>query len=57
MDAAHVLTQAGGEVLGIDTYGDPTENQRIFFVRVRGLDAPAVSTVLRQNGYTVLNIQ
>jgi len=56
-DAAHVLTQAGGEVLGIGTYGDPTEDQRIFFVRVRGLDAPAVSTVLRQNGYTVLDIQ
>ena len=57
IDVAHVLTQAGGEVLGVGTYGDPTENQRIFFVRVRDLDAPAVSTVLRQNGYTVLDIQ
>jgi acetoin utilization protein AcuB len=56
-DAAHVLTQAGGEVLGIGTDGDPTENQRIFFVRVRGIDATAASTVLRTNGYTVLDIQ
>jgi acetoin utilization protein AcuB len=56
-DAAQVLTQAGGEVLGIGTYGEPTENQRTFFVRVRGLDATAASTVLRNNGYTVLQIQ
>jgi acetoin utilization protein AcuB len=56
-DAAQVLTQAGGEVLGVGTYGDPTENQRTFFVRVRGIDATAASTVLGRNGYTVLNIQ
>lgn len=56
-DAAHVLTQAGGEVLGIGTEGEPTEPQRRFFVRVRGLAAIAASTVLRQNGYTVLNTQ
>jgi CBS domain-containing protein len=56
-DAAQVLTQAGGEVLGIGTYGDPTENQRTFFVRVRGIDATAASTVLHHNGYTVLHIQ
>jgi acetoin utilization protein AcuB len=56
-DAAQVLTQAGGEVLGIGTYGDPTENPRTFFVRVRGIDVTAASTVLRNNGYTVLNIQ
>lgn len=52
-----MLTQAGGEVLGIGTEGDPTENQRVFFVRVRGIDATVASTVLRQDGYTVLNTQ
>lgn len=56
-DAAQVLTQAGGEVLGIGTYGDLTENQRVFFVRVRGIDTTTASTVLRNNGYTVLSIQ
>jgi acetoin utilization protein AcuB len=56
-DAAQVLTQAGGEVLGIGTSGEPTENQRTCFVRVRGLDATAASTVLHHNGYTVLQIQ
>ena len=56
-DAAQVLTQAGGEVLGVGTYGDLTENQRVFFVRVRGIDATTASTVLRNNGYTVLHIQ
>jgi acetoin utilization protein AcuB len=57
MEAAQVLTQAGGEVLSMGTYGDLTENQRTGLVRVRGLDASATSTVLRQNGYTVLQIQ
>ena len=56
-DAAQVLTQAGGEVLGIGTEKNPTESQRSFFVRVRGLDATAASTVLSNNGYTVLHIQ
>jgi acetoin utilization protein AcuB len=56
-DAAQVLTQAGGEVLGVGTYGDLTENQRVFFVRVRSIDATTASTVLRNNGYTVLHIQ
>ena len=56
-DAAQVLTQAGGEVLGVGTYGDLTENQRVFFVRVRGIDTTTASTVLRNNGYTVLHIQ
>jgi acetoin utilization protein AcuB len=56
-EAAQVLTQAGGEVLGVGTYGDPTENQRVFFVRVRSIDATTASTVLRNNGYTVLHIQ
>jgi len=56
-DAAQVLTQAGGEVLGIGTYGDLTENQRVFFVRVRGIDATTASTVLHNNGYTVSHIQ
>jgi hypothetical protein len=56
-DAAQALAEAGGEVLGVGTYGDPAENQRIFFVRVRGIDATATSTVLQNKGYTVLNIQ
>lgn len=56
-DAAQILAQAGGEILGIGTYGDPTENQRIFFLRVRGLAPTTASTVLLNNGYTVLNIQ
>jgi acetoin utilization protein AcuB len=56
-DAAQILAEAGGEVLGVGTYGDVAENQRVFFVRVRGLEATAASTVLQNNGYTVLNIQ
>ena len=57
MEAAQVLSQAGGEVLGLGTYGEPSDTQRTLLVRVRGLDATAASTVLRQNGYTVLQIQ
>ena len=46
-----------GSALILPCCDDPTESQRIFFVRVRGLDATVTSTVLGANGYTVLQVQ
>lgn len=54
--AAKLLTDLGGEVLGVGTYREPVGDQHVFFVRVRGVDAQAASTALRQKGYTVLHI-
>jgi acetoin utilization protein AcuB len=55
-EAAQVLTNLGGEVLGVGTYREPAGEQQVFFVRVRGVDAQAASTALQQKGYTVLHI-
>lgn len=55
-DATRLVNEAGGEVLGIGTYGDPAEDQRVFFLRVRGIESGVASTALRNKGYTVLNI-
>jgi hypothetical protein len=46
----------GGEVLGVGTYGDPAETQRIFFRRLRRVDSAVASTALRNKGYTVLSV-
>lgn len=55
-DATRLVNEAGGEVLGIGTYGDPAEDQRVFFLRVRGIESGVASTALQNKGYTVLNI-
>jgi len=55
-DAAHLVETAGGSVLSVGTYSDPTAPQRIFFVRVQGIDPQGASTALRTQGYTVIAI-
>lgn len=40
-------------MLSVGTYSDPAA-QRIFFVRVRGIDPQRASTALRSKGYTVV---
>ena len=55
-EASRLVIEAGGEVLGVGTYGDPVEQQRVFFLRVRGIDPGVASTALRTKGYTVLNV-
>jgi acetoin utilization protein AcuB len=54
--AATLMNELGGEVLGVGTYGEPTDDQRVFFLRVRNVDADVASTALRDKGYTVLSI-
>lgn len=55
-EAAKLITDLGGEVLGVGTYREPVGDQHVFFVRVRGVDARVASAALRQKGYTVLRI-
>jgi acetoin utilization protein AcuB len=55
-DASRLVIEAGGEVLGVGTYSDPVEQQRVFFLRIRGIDSGVASTALRHKGYTVLNV-
>lgn len=55
-EAAKLITDLGGEVLGVGTYREPVDDRQVFFLRVRGVDAQVASTALQQKGYTVLHI-
>ncbi len=55
-EAAALVNQIGGEVLGVGTYRDPWSEQPIFYVRLRGVDAAAASAALQNKGYTVLSV-
>jgi acetoin utilization protein AcuB len=56
VDASAILSQIGGEVLGVGTYRDPWSEQPIFYLRVRGVEAGTASTALEKKGYTVLSV-
>ncbi|MCS6926010.1 MAG: CBS and ACT domain-containing protein [Candidatus Binatia bacterium] len=55
-EAVKVITDLGGEVLGVGTYREPVHDQHVFFLRVRGVEAQVASTALQQKGYTVLHV-
>jgi acetoin utilization protein AcuB len=52
-DAAKLIEENGGEVLGVGTHREPDHHKHGFFLRIRGLDATKAATALRQHGYTV----
>jgi acetoin utilization protein AcuB len=55
-EAAALVNQIGGEVLGVGTYRDPWSEQPIFYVRLRGVEAAKASAALQEKGYTVLSV-
>jgi acetoin utilization protein AcuB len=55
-EAATLVNQIGGEVLGVGTYRDPWSEQPIFYVRLRGVEAAKASAALQEKGYTVLSV-
>jgi acetoin utilization protein AcuB len=52
--AAKLIEESGGEILGVGTHREPSQNRRGFYLRICGLDAATASTALRKSGYTVL---
>ncbi len=55
-DAAAVINQNGGEVLGVGSYRDPWSEQPLFYLRLRGLEPGVASKALENKGYTVLSV-
>lgn len=55
-DASAVISQIGGEVLGVGTYRDPWSEQPIFYLRLRGVDSGSASSALEKKGYTILSV-
>jgi acetoin utilization protein AcuB len=55
-EAAKIINEIGGEVLGVGTYRDPWSAQPIFYLRLRGIDSTVASAALQNKGYTVLSV-
>lgn len=55
VQAAALLKEMGGEVLGVGTYREPWSEQAVFYVRLRGVEAAVASAALQHKGYTVLS--
>jgi acetoin utilization protein AcuB len=55
-EAARLIDELGGEVLGVGTYREPAGDQQVFFLRVRKVDAQVASTALQRKGYTVVSV-
>jgi acetoin utilization protein AcuB len=55
--AARLITELSGEVLSVGTsYRDPSEDQTVLYVRLRGVKPETAVTALRHRGYTVLGV-
>jgi acetoin utilization protein AcuB len=55
-EAATLLKDIGGEVLGVGTYCEPQSAQAVFYVRLRGIESRTAVAALQHRGYTVLNV-
>ncbi len=53
-DAAKLIEEQGGEVLGVGIHREPDHRTHGFFMRIHGLDTTTAATALRKSGYTVL---
>ena len=55
-EAATLLKDIGGEVLGVGTYCEPQSAQAVFYVRLQGIESRTAVAALQHRGYTVLNV-
>ena len=53
--AAAVINDIGGGVLGVGTYREPWSEQSVFYIRLQGVEAATASAALQNKGYTVLS--
>lgn len=56
-EAAKLVSELGGEVLGVDTYRDTWEDNLVFYLRLRGAGAEAAAAALQDRGYAVLGVR
>jgi acetoin utilization protein AcuB len=54
--AAKTIAEAGGEVLGVGTYKEKWEEDRVCYLHVRSKDPAHMSDALKQKGFAVLGV-
>jgi acetoin utilization protein AcuB len=55
-EASRIISQQGGEVLGIGTYRKKWGETPVCYLRMRSGDADAIAQVLRERGFQVLGV-
>lgn len=55
-EASKIVSQEGGEVLGVGTYRGRWGENPVCYLRLRSADAEAVAKVLREKGFDVLGV-
>jgi acetoin utilization protein AcuB len=55
-DAAQIIAQEGGEILGVGTYRERWGENPVFYLRLRTVDPARIANALREKGYTVLGV-
>jgi acetoin utilization protein AcuB len=54
--AAKTIAEEGGEILGLGTYREKWEQDRVCYLHVRGREPNRLTDVLKEKGYTVLGV-
>jgi acetoin utilization protein AcuB len=55
-DAAQIIAQEGGEILGVGTYRERWGENPVFYLRLRTADPARIANALREKGYTILGV-
>ena len=55
-EASSIVSQQGGDVLGLGTYRGQWGDDRVCYLRIRALDAGKIAAVLGQKGFNVLGV-
>jgi hypothetical protein len=54
--AVAIIAEQGAEILGVGAYRERWNDQPVFYIRFRLVDAEQVAEVLRTKGYNVLGV-
>jgi acetoin utilization protein AcuB len=55
-EASRIISQEGGEVLGVGTYRGRWGESQVCYLRLRSADAGAIARILRAKGFEVLGV-
>jgi acetoin utilization protein AcuB len=55
-EAAKLVSELGGEVLGVGVYRDTWRDHSVFYLRLHGVDPEAAAAALQGRGHTVLGV-
>jgi len=55
-EASSIVSQEGGEVLGLGTYRGQWGDDSVCYLRIRAQDADRIATGLGQKGFNVLGV-